>query len=469
VYAFLSIVGGGYVLFFTSIPFEIGYANFAPKGTQATGISGSLFKGITIEQLVWKAADGSFETEQHGLRFQYTNPIEVVTDRRLVLEHFTVDRVVTKIQSLAAVTGFATASPSAHPTLITPAATPIDDSPRGKALRALEMAFRKAFVGPDAFIHVLGIHELRISNYSVEYPKTDGSGTNSYEIKEFRIGDFLYEPNSKKLSLGEIYFSDEKQEFGLKGLSIYDTGARIASIDGKMKVAFDPDRIRQDIDYHLKFEGSLKDYQNLKVSLNAIGGKVRVTVGPQMALQIFFAGVTVREIYNLALPITNLNLELSSPNFMGALSGVVTAKGDFKIGETPFQFTGVGLNANATVGRHTFTLAADPSRFAREVAPGEKRPFFLHSTYSKSAQENLSQLYFQSRYAQLDDVRRMQIDTDLTYFDRSVPASTGVAVKGVQNVRTTPAPRVERYPANEKSNRRATSRKDVRVHRMRRR
>jgi hypothetical protein len=446
------------------------YQRAAPKNLKVSGISGCLYSGITVDRFEWKAADGSIETVQEGLRFQYSTVVDLVMRRRIVVENFTIDRATTKILRLAPPGFGAPSQPTLSNTTPSTGAPAVDDqSIPARVLRAVAAAATKVFIGPDPLVQLMGIHELRISDYSLEYPKMDGSGIETVKMNQLRLVDFLYENATKKVSLAEFFFADDKREFGLKGLSIYDTGARLENVHGRLKVAYDPDRIRQDIDFNLKIDGSLRDFQNVKFSLTAVGGKVRVTIGPQMAFQASFVDVTVREVYQLALPITHLNLELSSPNAMGVFAGMVSARGDFKIGETAFRFSEKALVANATVGPHVFTVQLDPTRFSKEAVAAQRLPLFLRSSYSDSSQDNLSQLYFQRRYADLDEVRRLQIDTDLTYFDRAVPASRAVPVKtAVRTARPTAPAKVERYPANERPAPRTSSRRYVPRTRVRR-
>ncbi len=418
------------LLFFTTIPFEFLAKVVSHAEVFVVGISGSLYNGLKISEVTFGNVDSPVYGKYTGIEFQYKRLADLLFSRKLIIDKMAMNGI--DITVTGKVLG-SSPPPAAAPV---PVATPTAGEAKALAdsKAALEKAteiFKRAFLNDDPWIREFRIGEIRFSNFKVTQTITqsipslggvDPTRFEKFEFKEVSYKDFVF---ANGIKFGEMNFISERQEYHAKGFA-WKKGSypRIEEVSATMRKAFDPDYISNDLDLKLEIAGTPQAVKDVEMKLSALGGKIGGKFGPNSRVDIDVHDLTVRDFYRVPLPITHLNLEIRSPQAIGT-SPMLELAGSFQIGTTRFNLSplapidrsvGMLARASAMVGRLLYTI-----EFLPAVHGGMTTPIRLRSTRSESAQDNLAALYFSGNYADLDALKRLQIDTDLKYFDRSVP------------------------------------------------
>ncbi len=450
----IAVLAGGYfVLFYTSVPTQAYAWALGRMGAVVTDATGSLNDGVTIGKIVWSdPKQPGFSATIEGLRFQYSKVDELFKHRRIAIDHYTIDRMNIRLPE-----NFAQQRISES---IVKKADPSAPSP-GASASAAENAkpdeFQKLSAilvgGERPLIRELHVGEIRVSNTKIEYVKSNSFGAptdESIELSEVLYRDMRLGPG---FSLAELVVASPKFEVRAKGLAFQKDTAAIERVEGKLRTAWDPDHLPKDLEFAIKFQGSPKDLAGFQASLEAVGGKIRARFGPQMKTSLAVTDLTIRELYTQPLPITKLEFEILETPFMRLMMGAAEIRGGFEIGGHPFRFgsvgeraqdEGVALRAVGIADGRRFTVDINPRASSRSHPP--TAPLTLRSNFSQSAQDNLAVLLHKAMYADLDDVRRMEIDTELKYFNRGADA----APKRVVRAKAVPkkqSPRVVQKPS----------------------
>ncbi len=454
----LVLVGGFGVLFFTPFPMSVYVSLLEGTGAKVTDARGTLYTGVSIGKIEWSDPAKGISSTVEGIQFRYSRVFEIFKTRRIEIDHYTIDKVALKLPAAdPKAMAYEAMGGGAKPAADSGAKKPIAKTPTEEML---EKVMQYAFTGEDPLLRGVGIGDLRISNTRVEL------GTENFEFQQVQYKNLAVGPG---FSLGELFVSTGKYEFRARGFTFDRKIAKLDGIDGRLKVGYDPDRLKQDLDFSLKTEGSFKEIGKMTGSLQALGGKVRVRIGAGGMASFSISDLTVRELYSEPLPITHLNLEVNEAPFMAILAGQVDVRGGFVLGSTPFRFAtvderarsnGTLLRGTAMIGKHLFTLdfgqksrtsvfAAAMSVGAKPAAEEKLPPLSLRSTFSESSQDNLAFLLHGAMYADLDEIKRLQVDTELKHFDRRIPAAAKRVVQAAKPVKLEKK-KLRRSPAGKK-------------------
>lgn len=410
------------VFFFTALPFQLLGTSVSRLDLKIVGVSGSLFQGLHISELSYGSPEGNVLAVFKGVTFQYSHPLDLFLSRKMVFDRFTAEGADITITRVA---------------LPSIAASPTPQTER------INQVIKRIATGDDPLIQEFTIQELRFSNVKLTQHLLDGtpvigdvfdpSNMQKFEWQEVTLRDLSV---SSEPRIGELQVSARGYDLRAKGLDLSRKNFRITELSGKVKKEFNPDHLVEDLDFHLDLVGSPASSKERVVSISALNGKIKGKVGPNSRAAITVQDLTIRDLYKEPIPLTHMNLEIRVPETIG-IAPRAEVTGTFQIGEALFRLgsmeakdlsSGVLAHATAMIGKQLYSV-----EFMAVGKDGMKVPLRLRSGFTESAQDNLAFLYFSSPYADLDEIRRLQIDTDLKYFDRSVGAAP-------KRVKRSPAP-----------------------------
>jgi hypothetical protein len=419
------------IFFFTPFPLEVVARRFSSENFRIDGVHGSLYFGGVYDQVTITEPNTKSRLVATKVRFRM-RPADLVIGRRLAFADYSIDSVKVSVTELPPVPLLVAGAAAWAMTPSDPKAAPavqVREVDPEKALPSTGIAAvdhlapqivrlglvltRFLLTGEKPWFKAVGIDELRIGKTEV---RSEGAGgtTSGFSLDSIRMSGAYYRLHEKRFSLDEIAVIDPKKELRFKGLSVGKQGLGLAETAVRLRKEFAPDVLANDIDLRAVVDGNLKEIATVKASIEAFGGKAKGSIGPAGAVSLVFTDFNPRDFFAIPLPISKASFEI----YMNLLLGTPpTTSGDFRIDQATFRFGERPFEAGAIVGERAYAVRIDPMK----LVTGDRTALSLSSNASGSAQDSLALLRHSLPYADLDEASRTMVDSDLAFFDRSVP------------------------------------------------
>ncbi len=412
---------------------------------------GDLSTGLMIPTL--KKTGEDYDLAIDNVKFKYSAVMELVLDKKFKVDSYTIDRIDLDIKKaeLASIFTGEEAKPGS-----TPKAVP----------------GRKIFTD-FSFLNSVEVSEFQIVNFHVRYPIP------SMPVKKARISGFELTPQT--LSFTDAEFKSDDTDVLIAGLTIQDGEIKkIGNMVGTLRSSYAPNKMKRDVDYVVKYIGG-KGTKGFGIDFTGFNGKIHATLNTKDPVTLVLRDFNYSEYFKESFPISALNAEMKAANILFFMTGVIEAKGNFKIGEIPFKVVERdpnqikspdqisasaqrGVEALGEKGNQKFKITFLVDRFMSEAqkvvltkVQQDRKPASLglpengvglladfpvlsfESNLTKSAQDNFSFLYYALPYAELDQTQKTRVDQEMWIFDKSFPPAPKLVRKIMK-----PAPMVRR-------------------------